>query len=62
MDWTDDFISRFSHYPELKNLQKKQFHGSVTLNFCVGKVQSFDLKMHGRAVSDKDSQPLQKEM
>lgn len=58
MDWTEDFIERFNHYPELKNLKEKQLHGSLQLNFCAGKVQSFDLKTHGRAVSHIQDQPL----
>lgn len=57
MDWVEDFQERFSQYPELQKLGEKQMHGSLTLNFCAGKVQSFDLKTHGRAVLNEENQP-----
>ena len=48
-DWIQSFIERFCMYKEIQTLQSDKFHGSLTLNFCDGFVQSYDLKLHRRA-------------
>lgn len=49
MDWVSDFIKRFCVYKEIQALKADKFHGSITLNFSDGVVQSYDLKLHRKA-------------
>ena len=36
MDWIQDYQDRFKDKPELANLKKDKFHGSVEINFSDG--------------------------
>ena len=51
LDWIDDFNNKFGHYEEIQNLNNKQFHGKLEINFMAGKVQNYNLTTHRRAVN-----------
>ena len=56
-DWLISFDDRLGMYPEIQNLKTQEFHGSVTINFCSGVPQNYDIKLHRRVETE---QPLQK--
>lgn len=50
MDWLETFKTKFSGYEELQQLKADKFHGSLTIHFCEGVSQSYDFKLHRRAI------------
>ncbi len=54
IDWLDDFTKKFSSYKELQEIKKNKLHGALTINFCEGLPQNYNLNIHRRAVELND--------
>jgi hypothetical protein len=54
IDWLDSFLFQFGNYEELQNIKKRKLHGSLTINFCAGTPQNYNLNIHRRSVEMND--------
>ncbi len=59
MDWMRGFAERFDHCSEVKTLQQRRFHGSVTVHFADGIPHTFKIEQHFKA---RENQPKPQEV
>lgn len=55
IDWLDNFLTKFGAFKEIQTIKQNKLHGSLTINFCEGLPQNYNLSIHRRAIEMNDN-------